>query len=127
MPATKSSSDKRRSAELSGRWAERLCAVYLVLKGYAILDHRFKTRVGEIDLIAKRGNTIAFVEVKARKSADDALQAVSRSQRERIERAASLFLAQNKRFAACDCRFDVMAPKRRGLPLHLRGAWSSSS
>ena len=62
----------RRRAERGGRRAEALAALWLRLKGWTILARRVRTPVGEVDLIARRGRTIAFVEVKARASAADA-------------------------------------------------------
>src|SRR3546814_20155523 len=59
----------RRLAEAAGRRGERLAAWWLRLKGWRILDTRVRTPAGEVDLVAKRGNLVAFVEVKMRKSA----------------------------------------------------------
>ncbi len=84
-------SDRQRR-DATGRRAEIISAWLLRLKGYRILAQRFKTPVGEIDLIAKRASIIAFVEVKARPSAAAAMESVSARQRRRIARAALLFL-----------------------------------
>jgi len=106
-----------------GRRAERVAAWWLRLKGYRILAHGFRVPVGEIDLIARRGRTLALVEVKARPSLDEAREAVSGRQRRRIERAAVSFLQRHPALADCDVRFDVvlLAPGRR--PHHLVDAW----
>ncbi len=117
------STDRRRHAEWKGRFAEHLCAIYLGLKGYRILHRRFKSQVGEIDLIAKRGNVLVFLEVKSRKSVRDALYAVTPKQRARIERAASAYRAKYTYLADCQCRFDVMVVKNGWLPVHIRQAW----
>lgn len=108
-----------------GRRAERVAAWWLRLKGYRILARGFRVPVGEIDVIARRGRTIALVEVKARPSLDEARQAISSRQRRRIERAAASFLQRHPALAGCDLRFDVvlLAPGRR--PHHLVDAWRS--
>lgn len=78
----------RRAAEARGRWAEWLAMAWLAAKGYRLLDHRARTAAGEIDLVACRGEWIAFVEVKARRTLEEALGAIGPRQRRRIERAA---------------------------------------
>ena len=77
--ASDPSAERRRRAERQGLWAERLAEILLRLKGYRILDRRYRTKVGEIDLIARRGKRLAFVEVKRRKSQDEALDAITRN------------------------------------------------
>ena len=113
--------------ERRGRWAEQAAALLLALKGYRILARRFATHVGEIDLVARRGATLAFVEVKRRPSRGAALEAVLPRQRRRIERAALLFLARHPALAAsCAVRFDVVTVAGAGWwswPRHLVDAW----
>ena len=67
---------RRRKAERRGRRAELIAAWYLRLKLYRVLARRYRTPVGEIDLIVRRGRTIVFVEVKHRPSEAEALEAV---------------------------------------------------
>ena len=114
---------KHRLAYGRGRRAELIAAWGLRLKGYRILARGFRVPVGEIDLIARRGRTIALVEVKARADLQTAHTAISSRQRRRIERAAVSFLQQNQSLACFDVRFDVvlLAPGRR--PRHLIDAW----
>ena len=76
----------------AGIWAEYVAAIYLTVKGYRILKMRYKTKVGEIDLIARRGNTICFVEVKYRPTLDAACAAVLPQSMSRIKRAAEHYL-----------------------------------
>ena len=83
---------KRRRAWRFGRRAESLAAWWLRLKGYRILAREFRVPVGEIDLIARRGTILAFVEVKARKTAEAAPDALQPRQQRRIARAAGAFL-----------------------------------
>jgi putative endonuclease len=117
---TRSDRQKRHEA---GRVAETISAWLLRLKGYKILAHRFKTPVGEIDLIARRASVIAFIEVKSRPSADEALEAVSARQRHRIARAAMVFLQGRPDLAAKDMRFDLILVTPGKIPHHIVDAW----
>lgn len=82
------STPSRRVAERKGHRAEILAALFLQLKGYPIIERRFRSRAGEIDLIAPRGRRLAFVEVKARATADEAVFAVTPRPQARIFRTA---------------------------------------
>ena len=115
-------SDRQRR-DATGRRAEIISAWLLRLKGYRILAQRFKTPVGEIDLIAKRASIIAFVEVKARPSAAAAMESVSARQQRRIARAALLFLQKRPDFAKHQMRFDVILVTPGKWPDHLVDAW----
>lgn len=93
-----------------GLLAENWAAWFLRLHGWRIVGRRFKTPVGEIDLIAKRGNLIVFIEVKRRPTLDDAAACVSPENASRVRRAAQWWLKTRPRFAdKCDMRFDVVA------------------
>lgn len=116
-------SARRRQAWRYGRQAEWTCAWMLRLKGYRILARRHKTPVGEIDLVARRGGTVAFVEVKARAELATAVASVGGTQRRRIVRAATAFLQARPGLAGLDCRFDVMLVRPWHLPVHLSDAW----
>lgn len=114
---------KRRRAYLRGLRAEALAAWYLRLKGYRIIAERYRTNVGEIDLVALRGKVVAFVEVKARDDETTAGEAVTEAGQRRIARAAAVYLQQHQRLAGFERRFDVIAilPWRR--PRHLTNAF----
>ncbi len=114
---------ERRAAWTRGRRAEWLAAWWLRLKGYRILARDFRTPLGEIDLIARRGRVLALVEVKARPTLAEAGEAIGPRQRARIGRAARAFLQHRPALGALDMRFDVVlvAPRRR--PRHLMDAW----
>ncbi len=99
---------RRVKAYRRGVFAEKLVALLFRLKGYAILARRYETPVGEIDLVALRGRRLAFVEVKRRKTADDAAWTVTARQRRRIVRAAQYWLASHPSFAGHDIAFDVV-------------------
>ncbi len=115
----------RRSAERRGRRAETLAAWLLRLKGYRILARRTRTPVGEIDIIARRGRLVAFVEVKQRPSEAEAVQAVTAAGRRRIARAASLWLAGHPAASALDLRFDVVICVPGRLPRHIPHAFDA--
>jgi putative endonuclease len=115
--------ERRRKAWRWGRLAESGAALLLRLKGFRILARGYKVPVGEIDLIARRGRLVLFVEVKARASADAANEALNTRQRRRIERAARWFLAQHPEIAACDLRYDLMLVTPWRWPIHIGDAW----
>jgi putative endonuclease len=116
---------KKLKAERDGRWAEELAAWFLRAQFYSIRAKRYKTPVGEIDLIASRFGTTVFVEVKARTlatSEGEALQAVNS---QRIVRAAQYFLTRHPHLADTSLRFDVIFLAPRRLPRHVRNAFSA--
>jgi putative endonuclease len=119
--------ETRRKAYRSGRSAEWLAAWWLRLKGYRIVAAGFKTPVGEIDLIARRGRTLVFVEVKVRPSKGQAADAITARQQARIARAAGWFLSARPDFAAFTCRFDAVLMVSRHLPTHVVGAWETGA
>ena len=105
-----------------GHLAEFLAAWMLRVKGYRILKRRYKTPLGEIDLIAKRGWTLIAVEVKYRPSVLLAGEAISLKQRKRIEMALSLYL--NKlRWTPKNIRFDAVYLIPYKWPKHVMNAW----
>ena len=112
----------RIAAHRLGLRAETLAAVLLVLKGYRILARRYKAAGGEIDLVASRGDTVAFVEVKARPSMDEALGAIEHRQRRRVSQAARAWLSRNPWAATRVLRGDAVfiAPWR--WPRHVIAA-----
>jgi putative endonuclease len=114
---------ERRAAERRGKSAELLCLWHLRLKGYRILARRYKTPMGEIDLIARRGDTLAAIEVKARADFDSAGAAITRRQQQRIMRAIAHFLGGRPDLAMLAARFDVMLVAPRRWPRHLVDAW----
>ena len=113
----------RSRAWSAGRRAETLCAWWLRLKGYRILARNWKTPSGEADIVARRGRLLVFVEVKARSTHGAAIEAVSPRQRQRIRRAAEIFVSAHPRWAALDMRFDIMTIAPGRWPTHSPGAW----
>lgn len=114
---------RRRRAERRGRVAETLCCWSLRLFGWRIIARDWRCPAGEIDVIARRGQVLAIVEVKSRGDSDKAAEALLRRQRRRIARAAAAYLAGRPDLAGLALRFDVMLVAPRHWPRHLRDAW----
>ncbi len=114
-------------ARQSGRRAEYIAALWLILKGYRILGFRLKTPQGEIDLLARRGKVLAVIEVKSRLRLDDALDAVSPDQRERLHRAATMLAARRPGLKDLEVRLDLLALAPGRWPCHIRSAWSGNA
>ena len=113
---------KRRKAERGGRRAERLAAWWLRLKGWRILAIRARTPVGEVDLVARRGRTLAFVEVKARASAAGAALALDEWRLRRVARAAEALAPRYAR-EGDTIRIDALFMVPRRWPRHLADVW----
>ncbi|MBM3570037.1 MAG: YraN family protein [Alphaproteobacteria bacterium] len=113
----------RASAWRQGVLAEWLCLAWLAVKGYAILARRFRCPVGEIDIVARRGDTLVAVEVKARRDFDAAVSALTLRQRERILRAAEYFRLGLGARAPAGTRFDLMLVAPWRPPRHIENAW----
>ncbi|HTG19970.1 MAG TPA: YraN family protein [Reyranella sp.] len=114
--------EARQAAHRLGHVAEWRAVWRLRLAGYSILARRYKTKLGEIDIVARRGGILAFVEVKARIDVPTATDALGGRQFGRVARAASLFLARHPRYAAHSVRFDAVLVA--GLwPRHLPDVW----
>ena len=113
----------KQQAERRGRRGEALAALWLQLKGYRVLARRVRTPAGEIDLVARRGGTLAMVEVKARARVADGLDAASPAARRRIARAAQLWLDARPALHPLDLRYDLIVVARRARLVHERDAW----
>ena len=112
----------RRIAEASGRRGERLAGWWLRLKGWSILDRRVRTPAGEVDIIARRGNLVAFVEVKSRATAAELDYAIDEYRLSRVAAAAEYLMPKYAQ-PGDDIRVDVilLAPGTR--PRHIENAW----
>ena len=117
----------RQIAFRFGLSAESRAAALLVAKGYRIVARRFRTPVGEIDIIARRRSVLIFVEVKARDNFDEAAEAVGKRQQARIIAAAGYWLAAHPEDAESDMRFDVVLVVPSRLPRHLMAAFDASA
>jgi putative endonuclease len=114
------------AAQAFGRRAEFVATLMLRLKGYAILERRFAAAAGgrgEIDIVARRGSVIAFVEVKARADFEHAALAITPRQRDRLRRGAEAYLATRPRLAHLSPRFDAVLAAPGRWPRHLIDAW----
>ena len=113
----------RQKAWRFGRFAETLAAWHLRFRGYRVIQRGFRAAAGEIDIVARLGGLVVFVEVKARKDRAAAVEAITPSQTARIVRAAQAFLQAHPRFSNFDQRFDVILVSPWRLPVHLVDAW----
>jgi len=117
--------DKRRAYRRGWR-AETIAAHYLRLKGYRIVARRFKTRLGEIDLIARRRSLIAIVEVKARSTLMQAHESVTKTAQRRIEAAADLWFARQHGLEQYSLRFDLIVIRPWRWPHHIKSFFTSN-
>ena len=116
----------RIAAFNTGLSAESRAAAMLLAKGYRILARRFRSPYGEIDIVARKRNLVAFVEVKARATLDEAAYAVTPRQQARISDAAQAWLMAHPEHAESELRFDVMLIAPGHLPRHLLAAFDAS-
>ncbi|MFA5969744.1 MAG: YraN family protein [Sphingomonas sp.] len=121
-PARPPAQPSRQAAEARGRRGERMAAWWLRLKGWQILDMRVRTAAGEVDLVAKRGNLIAFVEVKTRGTAAELDMAIDERRLSRVAAAAEVLMP---RYALDgeDVRIDVVLIAPGTRPRHIENAW----
>jgi putative endonuclease len=113
----------RRAAWRLGRRAETLCVWWLRLRGWRIVGRRIATPLGEIDIVARRGGTLAMIEVKVRPTMAEAAEAIGPRQRQRIRRAAEAYIGARPALGDLTVRFDVMLLAPRRLPVHVVDAW----
>jgi putative endonuclease len=114
---------ERQAAFRLGLSAETRAAAILLAKGYRIAARRWRSPVGEVDLVARRGRLLVFVEVKARGRLDDAAEALTQRQQRRITAAAEAWLASHEDDVGCDIRFDAILVAPRRLPRHIPAAF----
>lgn len=114
--------ERRQQAERFGRRAESLASLWLMLRGWRILARRVKTHAGEVDLIARRGRIVAFIEVKARRTEAQLALAIDARRLKRVAAAANQ-LWQSYARPGDDVRIDVMLLAPRRWPRHIENAW----
>jgi putative endonuclease len=117
---------ERVAAFRTGISAESRAAAFLIAKGYRILARRFRTPVGEIDIVARRRNVLVFVEVKARNRIDDAAEAVTERNKLRIVAAAEYWLSQHPDDVTSDMRFDAVLVAPGRMPRHIPAAFEGT-
>jgi len=114
---------RRYGAYRRGHRGEWLAALALMFKGYRIVARRYRTKAGEIDLIARRGDLVIIVEVKVRATLDEAMDALGPFSEGRIEAAADLWLTRQRDQARLSMRFDMVAVLPRRWPIHVEDAF----
>ena len=107
----------------TGLKAELFAAVALMLKGYRIVARRYRTPLGEIDLVARRGRTLCFVEVKRRATYNEGAEAIHAKNRARVSNAAALYLQKHPEYSGMDIRFDAAIIAPNAWPRHIPQAW----
>ena len=122
-PDAKAALRLRRKAYRLGHSSEWLAAAALMLKGFRIVARRYRTKLGEIDLIARRGDLVLIVEVKARKTLMEAMEAIAYESERRIEGAADLWLTRQRDFAKLSMRFDMVAVLPWRWPVHVENVF----
>ncbi|HEY7231887.1 MAG TPA: YraN family protein [Pseudolabrys sp.] len=116
---------ERQAAFRTGISAESRAAALLVAKGFRILARRWRSPLGEIDIVARRRRLLVFAEVKARPSLDEAAESVEVRQRRRIAAAAEVWLSANPDASILDIRFDAILVAPGKIPRHIPGAFEA--
>jgi putative endonuclease len=123
-----SKTDKIKAYKL-GHFAENIAVVMLFIKGYSILHKRYRSPFGEIDLIARRGDTTVFCEVKARKDYVTAIESLSVHQQKRISKSAEYYMSHlkrgndNNKIDTENFRCDMILIIPWRMPVHIKNAW----
>jgi len=117
---------ERQAAFRVGISAESRAAAFLIAKGFRILARRWRSALGEIDIVARRRHLLVFAEVKARASLDEAAESVSDRQRRRIAAAAEIWLAANPDKTIRDIRFDAILVAPGKIPRHIPAAFEAT-
>ena len=110
-----------------GRLAEHLAAFYLKVKFYRVIKRRYKCSVGEIDILAVKNKTLVAVEVKFRRSKENALQTIHTKNKRRVARALEHFIVHNPYYSTYDLRFDAIAITWPLTIQHLDNAWENGA
>jgi putative endonuclease len=116
---------ERVAAFRIGLSAESRAAAYLMAKGFRIVARRFRSPVGEVDIVARRKRLLVFVEVKARSSLDAAAESLAQRQQRRIAAAAAAWLAAHPEDVESDIRFDAVLVAPGKLPRHIPEAFDA--
>lgn len=128
----KTSTEKRKEAHKRGLKAEKTAVRWLRMKGYQILAERYKNAFGEVDILAKKGNVLALVEVKARKTYRECAESITPAKQQRQIKAAKSLLAYPGVYAKffnssqVQVRFDVMMIRPWRLPRHMINAFQEN-
>ncbi len=116
-----------KNSRKKGIFAEIFACFLLRIKGYEIIERNYRPHkgigLGEIDIIAKIGNTLCFVEVKYRKSKESSSYAITYDTKKRIEKTAIMYVAFNSKYSKFDIRFDALLMNPFSFPMHIINAW----
>ncbi len=115
-------SERKLNSYRFGIFAELIVIIYFFLSFHRILAWRYRNSAGEIDIIAKRGRKIVFIEVKARRDRSVS-EVVTSSQMSRMGNAAKLFIGKNKNYSEYDCRFDLIIFNSPLAFKHIKNCW----
>ena len=118
-----SDTKKRQRAQARGHWSEWLAAILLTLKGYRVVAMRYRTKMGEIDIIARKGDLAIMVEVKARRDVMAAVNSVTPTAQRRISNASDIWLSKQRDAAKLSTRFDIIAVQPWRWPTHFKDAF----
>jgi putative endonuclease len=114
---------QNKSTYKFGLFSESIAIVFLMLKGYSIVAKRYKTPLGEIDIIAKKAKSLIGIEVKARRKEFDISDVISAKQKKRIINGIKMFLSKNQKYNDYTIRFDVIAVRPFRIPKHIINSW----
>ena len=115
--------DQRRKALRRGGVSEYLAALSLVLRGYRILAMRYRVKSGEIDIIARKGDLVSFIEVKARRTTEESVFAVNGLTQARIRNASQHWLKTCEDAGKISYSYDIVAVQPWRWPVHFRDAF----
>ncbi len=115
--------NRRRKAHRRGHVSEWIAAAYLLLKGYRILALRYRTKLGEIDIVARKGDLAVFIEVKARGDELRAVDAVGATAQKRIRAASDIWLSRQRDAHLLSQRYDIVAVMPLRWPRHFVDAF----
>ena len=100
-----------------------LAICLLTVKFYRVIERRYKTKAGEIDIIAIRGKTLVFIEVKRRNNRSELFESITPKQKHRIYNAAEIFIGKNPIYSNHKKRFDAILIQTESFPVHIKNAW----
>lgn len=123
MPRKHQAVRSKATNHSKGIAAETIAVEALQAAGFAVLNRRYRTPAGEVDLIVASPDALAFVEVKRRPTAAKAMEAITPRQQRRIAGAAEIWLQANPEYADRDMTFDAILICPRSAPHHIRDAF----
>lgn len=118
--------NRRARAERQGRRGETLAAWWLWLHGWRVLARRVRVKAGEVDIVARKGRTVAFIEVKWRRHAALLAEAIDAGRLRRVARAARVIAPRYAR-TGDDVRIDVILIAPRSWPRRIANAWQDGA